>query len=343
MNRSHVFFVGIDCAADSLAVALGDATVGKGLTIIAEKSFDNSAEGFELMHRWLSDNAAVLRSTLVCVENTGVYSEHVCYWLNSRQYDVWLVSPQKTSRAASSRDKTDQIDARQIAEYAWRYYDKLELFEPNHEIVEQVRVLLAAREQLVAEKTANSSTLKAVKRKYVQTPKALSVFERHLAQLGEHIDELEAEIKRLINSDPAFKATAALLMSIPTVKLLMAANLLVLTQGFTRRLDPRTMAAFVGISPHQHTSGTSVRHKARSAGFGPPRIRKLLYLAAMSLKTHRSEFKAYFQRKRAEGKEKPLILNNIANRLLRIICAVLRTETPYLKNYRSTNPALKAV
>lgn len=60
----------------------------------------------------------------------------------------------------------------------------------------------------------------------------------------------------------------------------------------------------------------------------------------MSVRTHHAQFREYFLRKIAEGKSKQLVLNNIANKLLKIMCAVLRTQTPYIPNYQSVNPKL---
>ena len=60
----------------------------------------------------------------------------------------------------------------------------------------------------------------------------------------------------------------------------------------------------------------------------------------MSLRTHQVSFKQYFIRKTQEGKAKKLVLNNIENRLLKIICAVIRTRTPYISGYKSVNPLL---
>jgi transposase len=48
--------------------------------------------------------------------------------------------------------------------------------------------------------------------------------------------------------------------------------------------------------------------------------------------------KAYFARKRAEGKPGKVVVNNIANKLLKILCAMIRSGKPYLENYRSGNP-----
>jgi len=34
------------------------------------------------------------------------------------------------------------------------------------------------------------------------------------------------------------------------------------------------------------------------------------------------------------------VLNNIANRLLKVICATVKSQIPYHENYRSIHPAL---
>jgi hypothetical protein len=77
----------------------------------------------------------------------------------------------------------------------------------------------------------------------------------------------------------------------------------------------------------------------RSKKCGPAKLRKLLYLAALSVRTHNQFFKKYFLRKEAEGKNKRLILNNIENKLLKIIFAVINSGIAYTNNYKSINPA----
>ena len=66
---------------------------------------------------------------------------------------------------------------------------------------------------------------------------------------------------------------------------------------------------------------------------GPAKLRKLLYLAALSVRTHNQNFKKYFLRKVAEGKNKRLILNNIENKLLKITCAVINSGIAYTENF----------
>ena len=50
--------------------------------------------------------------------------------------------------------------------------------------------------------------------------------------------------------------------------------------------------------------------------------------------------KKYFFRKVAEGKSKRLVLNNIANKLIKLLIALIISKKPYIKNYFSINPMI---
>jgi len=118
----------------------------------------------------------------------------------------------------------------------------------------------------------------------------------------------------------------------------------VITLGFTANhiYDEKVKgtAAYSGIIPYEQTSGTSLHKAPRSKKCGPAKLRKLLFLAALSVRTHNQTFKKYFLRKVAEGKNKRLVLNNIENKLLKIIFAVINSGVAYTENYKSINPAL---
>jgi transposase len=330
--------VGLDIGAESFAAALlqdvRDAGEVKGTVA-------NSAQGFEELMRWFQERGVSTKKAVVCLEATGVYGEALCYYLSSRGYRVAVESPLKVQRAfAPSSPKNDTVDARQIAEYGHRFYDELQWWTPPTVVMEQVRVLLTAREQFTAQRIANINAQKALHHKVITSLTAEEAYGQAIVQLDENIEEIDRELKRLIKEDDSFHRLIRTLTSVPGVGMLLAANLAVLTNGFVRTDDHKQLASYVGICPLEHTSGTSVYRKPRSRQYGPPRMRKLLYLAAMSVSTHNAQFRAYYLRKVAEGKPKRLVLNNIANKLLKIICAVVRTETPYIPNYKSVNPAL---
>lgn len=330
--------VGVDVGAETFAAALKRDVQDAGEV---RDKLANSVEGFEELQKWLQDRGTNKTNAAVCLEATGVYGEALCYYLSSRGYRVAVESPLKVKRAfAQSGPKSDTVDARQIAEYGHRFYDELRWWEPPSAVMEQVRVLLTAREQFVAQKVANLNARQALNYKVVTSLKAEEAYEQAIAQLSENIEEIDREVKRLIKEDDSFHRLIKTLTSVPGVGMVLATHLAVLTNGFTRTQNPRELASFAGICPLEHTSGTSVYRTPRSRQYGPSRMRKLLYLAAMSVSTHNVQFRAYYLRKVAEGKPKRLVLNNVANKLLKIICAVVRTETPYIPNYRSVNPAL---
>ena len=309
--------------------------------LVACIEFDNRAESFVAFEQWLLQHGVKKDQSVICLEATGVYGEALCYWLNGNNYRLAVEPPLKVKRAFYPKGhKNDRVDSKQIAEYAYRFQDQLYYWKPKSQLVEQVTTLLVTREQLVARRTATSNALTALKKKEVKNEMAQKIYQENLATLAGQIKQLEQEVQKVIYEDQRFKILVTWLDSAPGVGLLLASNLLALTEGFTKHLDDPRLAAMIGICPYQFRSGTSVWKPDRSAGFGPSRLRKLLYLAACSVKKHNPAFMLYYARKEAEGKPARLILNNIANKLLRLICAMLREQRPYIKNYVSVNPRL---
>lgn len=333
------FVAGIDVASATFAATLSPSLQEPTLAVC---EFTNDDEGFEALVAWLARHGAAPERTLVCIENTGVYSEALAYWLYENGWPVALEAPLKIQRTWEDGPKNDRIDSQKIAEYAFRYRDRIRLWRPREELVEQIKTLLATREQLVGQKTASKNTLAALRRKAVQTPVAIGALEATLESLRAQIEAIMREIRRLIRQHPTMSAAVTLLISAPGVAELLSAHLLVLTEGFRQEPSYRPLAARLGIAPREHTSGTSVWRPSRSRGYGPAMARKLLYLAARSLVTHVPRYRQYYLRKVAEGKPTRLVLNNVANKLLRVLCGMLRHQMPYCEGYRSVQPMLLA-
>jgi transposase len=330
--------IGLDIGAETFAAAVLHSAEDTGEI---KGSLANTPEGFDELSAWMKEQGIRKDHAVVCLEATGVYGEALCYDLIGRGYRVAVESPLKVKRSfALSAHKNDTVDARQIAEYGHRFYDELQWWTPPSEVMEQVHMLLSAREQFVTQKIANINALKTMQRKVVKTATGMKAYEQAIKQLTENIQEIEREIKRLIKEDDSFHRLIKTLTSTPGIGMLLATSLVVTTNGFLRTDDHKRIASYAGISPIEHTSGTSVYRKPRSRCFGPSRLRKLLYLAAMSVATHNPEFRRYYLRKVAEGKPKKLVLNNISNKLLKVVCALIRTESLYIPNYKSVNPML---
>jgi transposase len=327
------YFVGFDIANAQFHGAMG--TRPWKLQVPGQE-FANTPDGFAEVLAWLQQHDCTVANSVLCMEATGVYGEALAYFLVAQGYQLAIEPPLKVKRAFKvSGPKTDPVDSEQIAEYACRYEDELVLWQPPQALIEHLQVLLATREQLIQQSTAHQNALKALRRKHVRTPFAETVYEHLLTDLRAQIKAVEQEIRRLIDEHPTAHRLLLLLLTIPGVGLLLATHIVVLTQCATQCWPYPKLAAHLGICPYRRESGSSVRARPTSRHYGPSQPRKLLHLAARSVTTHNAHFRTYYERKLAEGKSKPLALNNVANKLLRIICAILESHTAYAAGYRS--------
>jgi transposase len=329
------FFVGVDMASATFMACVGTAP---WKVTVKPTKFDNNEDGYSSFLDWLKANHLKPEQSVICMEATGVYSEGLSYFVHASGYPVAVEPPLNIQRKFPvNASKSDDLDCQYIGEYASRYEDKLSLWKPRAEILEQVKLLLTTRQHFSVQLTGHKNALHAAHRKQVSSDLAKRLHRDMIEQIGKSIKTLDQEIRRLIDSNPTFKQTVLLLLSVPGIGLQLAAHLLIAMQD---TLDPRVLAAFIGICPIKHESGTSVYAPPTSRHYGPSVLRKLLYLAACTVKAHKKQFQHYFFRKVAEGKHKKLVLNNIQNKILKIACAVVRSQKPYIPNYVSVSPLI---
>ena len=76
----------------------------------------------------------------------------------------------------------------------------------------------------------------------------------------------------------------------------------------------------------RHIRGRNkVSHKANK------RLKSLLHMCATSALQAEGEFKVYFDRKIAEGKNKFIVINAIRNKIIHRVCACVREDRLYTK------------
>jgi len=328
--------VGIDLASTSLSISIYRESSGPSKS----EDFLNNLEGFDKVLEHFKTEKIVPSNSVICMEATGVYGEELCYYFHKLNYSLVVEAPQKTKRAFHSEDKDDHIDAQQLGEYAYRFYDQLTFWSPPLERVEKVNTLLIAREQMVKQRTMNQNLLKVLRRKTIQTPLADDLLTQLAGELTDCIKTIENEIKHLFQQDLPLAQHLEHTKKMKGVNLLMIANLFVYTEGFSQSLNSKKIAARLGIAPRRKQSGTCLKRVPKSRGDGPLRLRKILYLASMTARTHDPKFKKYFLKKVQQGKKPMLVLNNIQNKLLGIICTLINTNASYEEHHQSINPDL---
>ena len=330
-----MYSIGIDIADKTFTCS---CVTPEFLTIWYGQTYDQTKDGWNALIALMRSHALTADTCKIVMEATGVYSERISFYLYQQGYRVFVEPPHKVHNAFYERDKTDPVDSRQIAEYGFRFSDQLHAWQPREEILDLIAALLTTREQLVKMRTGCKNIKTSLSRKQRDFQGLQTMYAELSKDLNVKITAIEAEINTQIATNPVLKQTTDHLLTIKSVGFLVTVNFLVMTEGYTNALIYQDLAAYIGICPFEHRSGTSIYRKPQADGAGPVRLRKLLYLAAMRLRRTNPEFKKYFERKVAEGKKPRLVITNIENRLLRLMCGVVKSGKPYIGGYASIKP-----
>src|ERR687883_1840766 len=101
-----------------------------------------------------------------------------------------------------------------------------------------------------------------------------------LAAIEAQLARIDRELVRLAAPETPLGAQLRLLPSIPGLGLVTAATLLA-SLPLDRLETSRQVAAYVGLCPQEHSSGSSVRGRSHVGPLGPASLRKALYLPAI--------------------------------------------------------------
>jgi transposase len=148
---------------------------------------------------------------------------------------------------------------------------------------------------------------------------------REVLALKEQIAALDTEIEARLHVHPM----AGVITSLPGMGTLLSAEFLV-TVG-----DPRDgfasagqLAAFAGLAPAARDSGKRTGNDRRMRG-GNRRLKQVFYQAAFASLRSSPESRAFYDRKRAEGKRHNQALIALARRRVNVLWAMLRDGTEF--------------
>lgn len=149
----------------------------------------------------------------------------------------------------------------------------------------------------------------------------------HLAQqliaLHAQRNDVAAQVEHLVQAHPLFQV----LTSMPGIGIRTAAVFLAETLGKTFPTAAH-LASYAGLTPVTRRSGSSIRgeHVSRT---GNKRLKRAMFLAAFASLRSDATSRAYYDRKRAQGKRHNQALLALAHRRILTLHAMIRTGTLY--------------
>ena len=314
------FSLGIDVGKSALELALRD-----GKDTVAGTTVSNNPEGHKNLADWLQDRGAEPENTCVCMEASGDFQEAVARFLHEEGYRVSVVNARRIKGYAASqlqRTKTDAADAALIARFGWR--EDLRAWEPPSASESRLQELTRARQALKKEKTRTQNRLDEAEDEAVRR-----AHRNLLDEIEQQIEDLDEEIEEHVEKDPELKGRCSLLDTIPGVGLQTAA-IVISELGSPEQFDSaRQAAAYAGLVPSHHQSGTSVRGTPRMSKVADGRLRRAMYFPAMTALRFNSAVKAFGDRLKERGKEKMVVIGAAMRKLLHICYGVLKSGRPF--------------
>ena len=152
-----------------------------------------------------------------------------------------------------------------------------------------------------------------------------------LIALNAGLDKINLEIKTLIKNDSELNHLFKIVTSVSYVGEVVAEELLVCTNGFKNFTSAKKFASYCGIAPFEYSSGSSIHKKMRVSKISNKRIKSVLHMPALASINRNAEFRAYYERKIAEGHAGMSVLNAVKNKIIKRIFACVRDDRLYMK------------
>ena len=296
-------YSGIDVSKDKLDAAL----TSDGSKILSTATFQNSILGFQKLNDWVLKHSKGFTNVHFCIEATGIYHEELSELLQENEsFIVSVINPFQAKAFAGSRlqrTKNDKVDANLLACFC---------------AISRPRETVRTKEEI--------KTL----RKLVRT-------------LNYQIEE-RAKYKMKLHVDifPELKKQIELLESIPGIGSRTSFQILAeLHSEDGKNINASAQVAHAGLAPREYQSGSSVKGKPRICKTGNKRLRKALYMPAMTAMRYNKHLSEFYQRLLSNGKPKMVALIAVMRKLLVLSVGVLNNGVSFDQNWLENRKEIK--
>ena len=310
--------LGIDVSKRTLSAALLIDPAKKP----KRKTVSNDARGYDALLKWLAYHR--VERVHACMEATSTYAHGVARHLYAQGHTVTIANPKQVKSYGESllvRTKNDHIDAAIIAQFCAER--RPHPWTPPSPDVEELQALarrLAALDKML---TAERNRLETAPVSLVDD------ITTHVDFLKQQKQAVLDKIKRHISTHDGLKHQRDLMVSIPGIGETTAAILLAEIGDISCYKSARQLAAHAGVTPKEHSSGTSIHKKTRLSKIGNARLRRALYMPALAAITWNPAIEQFRQRLLDAGKCKMQIVGAIMHKLIRFVFGVLHSDKPF--------------
>ena len=313
--------LGIDIAKDELVIF--DSKTQKALHI------NNSEEG--ILKTIVTQNFKP-EEYLIGLESTGDYGLLAKKLFVSSGFIVVELNPIETHDAIKKTirgTKTDILDAQKIAELVLSGKGR----EINPSVTVNLKKVAGRIDQKFAQVIGNfQRILQSLKKKAeadMDTDNLQKIVTNTIADLQERREKIEKELFRK-SPDTALARQEEIIFSHIGCGTRLSAIISAEAGDITRFTDAAQLVAYAGIDPRVKQSGNSDYHGSMTKR-GNSNLRHALFLAANVAKMYDPQLKAFYEKKKSEGKHHLVAVNAVARKMCERIYATVTQNRLYEK------------
>ena len=295
MNEEKVY-IGIDVSKAILQVDIHD---GKAVEV------SNTTHAIRTLVKRLHAHCRAV----VCCEATGGYEKRLVAELVDAGIPVAVLNPKRVRDYARSKGilaKTDVIDARVLS--AFGSQNRPKPIEKAPEWLIPLRELLVRREGL-------RDMLKQEKCRLDPAPskQILRIINAHIRFMEKQLESIDAQVIALIQNSESLTEQVGRITQIKSLGLQSAAYLSAFIPELGRASD-KEIAALVGVAPFNRDSGKMKGRRVTQGGRS--RVRRVLYMAAVSASRSNPILRDHYQQLIKRGKPPKVALTAIMRKMV---------------------------
>jgi len=337
MEKEVKFYLGMDVSKLWVDIAVLPVINHQKQPMLTAR-FDNTAAGMKALDQWLKKLSVTFdQNSLLVIENTGVYHRRIWEYCSTHGLPIYIGNAAHIKWSFGiTRGKNDVVDSQRLCLYAFKHADELTATAVLDPVFIKLKDLMTARTRLLSQmgsikvylKELLLSNSKEVQQTMEKAHKAA------LQGLEKSMNLIEREIDKILKENQALKSNYELLISVPGIGHLTAIYLICCTNNFAGKRSGKQLACYAGVVPFESTSGTSIRGRNKVHQMANKDLKKMLHLCALAAIKYYPEFKSYYERKKAEGKNTMSVINAVRNKIVLRVVAVVNKQQPYIDYYK---------
>lgn len=266
------------------------------------------------------------------MEATGEYHLNCARFLSRSDRSVSVLNPFSVKMHMQSdlrRCKNDKADSYSIAKFAAEKNTECWACPTDDEI--KLKHLDAVIDNLQKQIRQSKNVLHSLTQVSLRDDLAVSIIKKTISGLESLMER--ARNKQLEMIESSRKEETALASSIPGIGLETSIKFFTHVGNINRFDSSRSLISWIGLTPRNAQSGTSIHKNGGISRMGCTRLRSQFYMCAVVAIKYNPDCRAFYNRLKESGKPSKVALIAVANKLIRQLFAVLTKKEAYVPNF----------